>query len=90
MQLDCPCCGSRDLREFSYLGDAERTTPALSDDAETWAAYVYERRNPRGPHLEYWQHVHGCRQVLRVRRNTQTHVIEAVELVGPHASEDAQ
>ena len=87
MQLDCPCCGVRDLREFAYLGDAERPTPALSDDEATWLAYVYARRNPRGAHLEYWQHVHGCRQVLRVCRDTVTHVIYEVALVGPYAAE---
>lgn len=90
MLLDCPCCGARDVREFLYMGDAARPVPALADDAERWGSYVYERRNPRGAHIEHWQHVHGCRQVLRVRRDTQTHVIEQVSLVGPYARGDAQ
>lgn len=90
MRLDCPCCGLRDLREFLYVGDAERLVPSLSDDSETWAAYVFERRNPRGPHLEYWQHIHGCRQMLRVRRDTATHVVDEVALVGPHAAEGSE
>lgn len=90
MRLDCPCCGPRDLREFLYVGDAWRPSPALSDDAGVWAAYVYARRNPRGAHQEYWQHLYGCRQMLKVRRDTQTHVVEAVALVGPHAAEGSR
>ncbi|MDA0923058.1 MAG: sarcosine oxidase subunit delta [Proteobacteria bacterium] len=90
MLLECPCCGARDLREFVYMGDAGRAVPQLSDGAETWAAYVYERRNPRGLHLEHWQHVHGCRQLLRVIRDTQTHVIDQVALIGPYAAEAGQ
>ncbi len=23
MRIDCPCCGVRDVGEFSYLGDAD-------------------------------------------------------------------
>jgi len=49
MQIDCPWCGSRDLREFTYMGDASRKIPRLSDSEDTWATYVYERPNPRGP-----------------------------------------
>ncbi|MCL4187064.1 MAG: sarcosine oxidase subunit delta [Rhodobacteraceae bacterium] len=88
MRIPCPTCGPRDLREFTYIGDALRSAPALEADADTWAAYVYTRRNPRGEHLEYWQHSHGCRQFLRVRRDTATHVIHAAACVGPHATED--
>ena len=89
MRIDCPACGARDLREFVYLGDALRPPPALDAEAEVWAAYVYDRRNPCGPHAEHWQHAHGCRQVLRVERDTATHVVASVAVVGPFAESGA-
>jgi len=42
--------------------------------------YVYLRDNPRGHHLEYWHHVAGCRQWIRVQRDTLTHRLGAVGL----------
>lgn len=84
MQIPCPFCGTRDLREFTYMGDASREIPPLAADFETWADYVWSRRNPRGPHHEHWQHSHGCRQFMRVVRDTATHEISDVQAVGPH------
>ena len=76
MHLPCPHCGPRDSAEFAYYGDAARVRPELSDaDIERWHAYVHERDNPRGPHKEFWHHLHGCRQWLVVERNTATHEI---------------
>jgi sarcosine oxidase subunit delta len=46
---------------------------------------VFIRDNPRGAHHEYWQHVHGCRQWLRVVRDTVTHEIAAVTPAREHA-----
>ncbi len=83
MRILCPCCGERDAREFTYCGDASRVMPALDAEADAWAAYVWGRKNPRGPHEEYWQHAHGCRHWLRVTRNTETHEILSVLLEGP-------
>ena len=75
--IHCPYCGNCDAIEFSYGGDASRTQPQLSATEETWFDYVYLRTNPRGEHEEFWQHIHGCRQWLRVRRDTLTHAISA-------------
>ena len=81
MRINCPHCGLRDIAEFSYYGDAERVRPALNDaDPEHWHAYVHLRSNPKGPHKEFWQHLHGCRQWLVVTRNTATHEIGSVQL----------
>jgi len=85
MQIPCPVCGRRDVREFTYIGDAWRKSPALDADTETWAKYVWERTNPRGPHKEHWQHSHGCRQFLAVVRDTASHAILSADLAGPHA-----
>jgi methylglutamate dehydrogenase subunit B len=80
MLIPCPHCGPRDSAEFSYFGDATRQRPDISDtDMEQWAAYVYDRDNVRGPHQEFWHHIHGCRQWLVVTRNTATHEVLGAE-----------
>jgi heterotetrameric sarcosine oxidase delta subunit len=77
--IRCPWCGERNYTEFSYGGDARVERPAADASDQDWVDYVYCRDNPRGPHLEYWHHVQGCRQWLRVTRNTMTHEITQVE-----------
>jgi methylglutamate dehydrogenase subunit B len=74
--ITCPFCGPRDHVEFVYGGDATltRPDPTTASDAD-WADYIYLRDNPKGPHLEYWQHLAGCRAWLTVRRDTLTHKI---------------
>lgn len=79
MQITCPYCGPRDLAEFAYQGDANRTRPdPASTDQQAWNAYVYDRTNPAGEHREYWQHAGGCRTHLLVVRSTLTHEITSV------------
>jgi sarcosine oxidase subunit delta len=82
LRIPCPHCGTRDEFEFRYRGDASVKRPADDAGAEDFHAYVYERANPAGWHLEWWQHVSGCRQVLKVVRHTLTHEIRAVGLAG--------
>ena len=82
MLITCPYCGPRDLSEFAYQGDGNRTRPdPASTDQEAWNAYVYERLNPAGDHNEIWQHSGGCRAHLAVVRNTLTHRISSVAMV---------
>ena len=78
LRIPCPYCGERDELEFRYRGDASRSRPAADGGFDTFAAYVYERDNPRGWHLEWWLHVGGCRKLLRVERDTLTHEIRSV------------
>ena len=59
-------------------GDATRRRPDEGAGEGAFLTYVYERDNPAGWHAEWWQHVSGCRRVLRVERNTLTHEIRAV------------
>ncbi|MEM9011640.1 MAG: sarcosine oxidase subunit delta [Pseudomonadota bacterium] len=81
MRLTCPLCGARDLREFSYRGDARlMRRPAAGAAMEDWHAYLHLRDNPAGPHEELWLHATGCRAWLRVRRDTTTHEVLSVEL----------
>jgi sarcosine oxidase subunit delta len=86
MRIPCPYCGSRDAAEFSYRGDATLSRPNASgdraiDDAAMFA-YVYLRDNSVGPHREFWYHGHGCRSWLIVTRDTASHDISDVRLVG--------
>ena len=83
MLIPCPVCGLRDHSEFTYGGDAGPARPARDDDsAPDWAAYVYDRDNPRGAHAEFWHHAHGCRHWLVVERDTVTHDVGATQLAG--------
>ncbi|MGG5819966.1 sarcosine oxidase subunit delta [Falsiroseomonas sp. HW251] len=74
-RIACPHCGLRDEAEFCYRGDATLARPAPDAGIDAFVAYVYDRDNPRGWHLEWWHHVQGCRRVLKVRRDTLTHEI---------------
>jgi sarcosine oxidase subunit delta len=85
VRITCPVCGERSVAEFAYEGDASVERPSLDALRDAWNAAVYDRANPRGPHAEYWQHAFGCRSWLRVERDTPTHEITAVALVGRHA-----
>jgi heterotetrameric sarcosine oxidase delta subunit len=79
IRITCPNCGPRDHDEFSYAGDATKIRPGdpAAATAEDWHRYVYLRDNPRGPHLEYWHHVHGCRAYVKVLRDTASHAVLA-------------
>ena len=79
MRIPCPCCGDRDLREFTYLGDASltRPDPAAPDAAARFYEYVYLRDNPAGLHQELWYHGAGCHSWLVVYRNSLTHEIQS-------------
>ena len=74
-RIDCPWCGLRDEAEYQYQGDATVKRPDPDADEEAYFRYVYIRENPRGWHTEWWHHVAGCRQWVKVVRNTVTHEI---------------
>ena len=77
MLIPCPWCGPRAQVEFTFGGDATVTRPSLDAAVDAWTDFVYRRDNPAGPHDELWFHGAGCRQWLRVRRDTRTHEILA-------------
>jgi sarcosine oxidase subunit delta len=83
MRIPCPHCGERGNEEFSYLGDAEPTRPAVDAPDQAWHDYVYVRNNPAGKIKELWHHAHGCRRWLVVTRDTRTHEIAACIDVNP-------
>ena len=76
-RIDCPWCGVRDEAEFQYQGDATVVRPAPDASGDEFFRYVYIRDNPKGWHTEWWHHVGGCRQWVKVVRNTLTHDIAA-------------
>ncbi len=73
--IPCPWCGPRSQIEFTYGGDATVRRPAADAGEAQWVLYVYARDNPMGPHTEWWLHSAGCRQWLRLNRDTRTHEI---------------
>jgi len=87
-RIPCPFCGPRDEREFAVRGDATLARPPAEGNAEAqvedFFGYVYLRQNPLGWRVEWWQHVGGCRQWLKVLRNTQTHEIRDAATAGAH------
>jgi methylglutamate dehydrogenase subunit B len=80
MRIPCPHCGLRDVREFTYLGDAtpQRPDPDAADAVDRFNAYVYLRDKPAGAHGELWYHGAGCQAWLAVERDTRTHAIAGV------------
>jgi sarcosine oxidase subunit delta len=82
LRIPCPWCGERDESEFRYRGDAGRVRPDAEAGVAAFNAYVYERDNPRGWHLEWWLHVGGCRKLLKVLRHTVSHEIGSVAAAG--------
>lgn len=81
MRIKCPHCGERDLREFSYTGDAVALDrPAPDAGTAAWDDYVYLRENPAGDTRDLWYHGGGCGAWVVVSRNTITHEIYKTEL----------
>lgn len=87
LRIKCPFCGLRDQDEFQFGGESHITRPVdpeRASDAE-WADYLFYRENPKGLHFERWVHSFGCRQWFNVARDTVTHEISRVYLMGEPA-----
>jgi sarcosine oxidase subunit delta len=83
MQLQCPWCGPRPESEFRTGGPAGIARPPLNCDDDTWAGYLFWRRNPKGEQEELWQHLFGCGDWFVLRRDTLTHQFSVAGDVGP-------
>jgi sarcosine oxidase subunit delta len=81
MQIPCPLCGPRDIREFTYKGHATYLDrPPEGAGPEAWDAYLHLRDNPAGPTRDLWYHGGGCTAWLVVDRDTATHEITGARL----------
>lgn len=84
--IPCPWCGPRDESEFHYGGEPKlRPGPAESVSDETWAQYLFAKKNDKGPHREIWHHAGGCRRWFVMERDTVTHRILATHAPGAEA-----
>lgn len=91
MRITCPLCGSRDRREFTYYGARDYLDrPGAEASAEAWDDYLHLRDNPAGRTEDLWYHEQGCAAWLAIERDTVTHEIFAVRLVGDRASGPAK
>ncbi len=73
LELTCPYCGAVCAEtELAPGGEAhlKRMGPGTSDAA--FAAYLFERQNPKGVHFERWRHVYGCGKWFHAARCTRT------------------
>ena len=84
LYIRCPYCGYRDEIEFSCGGEAHISKPHsdanLSD--KEWSEYLFSRYNPKGYFIERWVHTSGCRKWFNIVRNTVTHEIHEIYLMG--------
>ena len=81
MRITCPYCGERDLREFTYKGDAlALSRPSGDADPKDWDDYLHNRDNPAGQTRDLWYH-DPCGAWIRVTRDTTTHEIARTEAV---------
>ena len=84
MRIECPWCGLRSEDELRCGGEAHIARPAdpAAVDDDSWAAYLYQRENPKGLHCERWHHRYGCGQWFNVVRDLVSHEIVAVYPMG--------
>lgn len=82
LQIPCPYCGVRDESEFAFGGPSHVTRPNFDVDDATWTAYLFDRKNPAGPHPERWGHIFGCGRWFNVIRDTRTHEILKTYVMG--------
>lgn len=91
MRINCPYCGSRDLREFTFHGEACASSRARapcepgapSDPVDA----TYLRDNPAGRSTGWWTHDQGCRSWLLIERDNRSHEIFSVSLARREAGQ---
>ena len=86
MRIDCPLCGPRDRREFTYTGAAVALNRPDGDASDAaWDDYVHLRDNPAGVTRDLWYHEMGCGAWLVVTRDTVSHEVIATALAETEA-----
>lgn len=69
--LKCPNCGERNVSEFRFGGERVKRPSADEMSRETWADYLYTRRNVQGVQTEWWYHT-ACSSWFIAERHTKT------------------
>lgn len=73
LMLTCPYCGvTAEETELHPGGEAHLTRIGPEGDDAAFEAYMFARSNPKGPHLERWQHANGCGKWFLCARDTAT------------------
>ncbi|MEL7114939.1 MAG: sarcosine oxidase subunit delta [Pseudomonadota bacterium] len=71
--LRCPYCGvDADETELTPGGEAHLTRYGPGSSDEAFEAYLFQRRNPKGVHIERWRHTYGCGKWFHAVRCTVT------------------
>ena len=73
LSIRCPHCGvDGEETEFAPGGEAHIARAAEGASDEVFSSYMFERKNPRGVHLERWRHAFGCGKWFHLARSTET------------------
>ncbi|MCA8878374.1 MAG: sarcosine oxidase subunit delta [Rhodobacteraceae bacterium] len=71
--IECPYCGVKaEETELAAGGEAHLTRHGPDSAEEAFAAYLFDRLNPKGVHFERWRHVNGCGKWFHCARDTAT------------------
>ena len=71
--LTCPYCGVDACEtELAPGGEAHVKRAGPGSDDAAFEAYMFDRANPKGPHLERWRHAYGCGKWFLAARDTMT------------------
>lgn len=88
MRITCPHCGTRDRREFTWIGTAAMIDrPAPDAGPEAWDSYIHLRDNPAGPSRELWYH-DPCGAMIMAERDTVTHRFGEMQGLRPRDMSD--
>ena len=69
--LSCPNCGQRNVSEFKFGGETVSRPAPDETTRESWAAYLYMRKNVLGVQRESWYHS-ACGSWFIAERHTKT------------------
>jgi sarcosine oxidase subunit delta len=71
--LTCPYCGVDACEtELAPGGEAHVKRAGPGSDDAAFETYMFDRANPKGPHLERWRHAYGCGKWFLAARDTVT------------------
>lgn len=73
LTLTCPYCGvAAEETELAPGGEAHLKRVGPDGDDAAFEAYLFDRKNAKGVHLERWRHAYGCGKWFLAARDTAT------------------